>query len=154
MTEVMENKPQLPACVNHPDREAMGACNRCGKPVCDQCSEWLQSRLYCISCYTEAEFMFAAKEIPDKEKLDWYEKPQNHASFIILGVIMMLSGIMGAKMLSPVIGWIVWGAGCIVGLVTSGFILIGKIYDKSTKILIILFILLVVFLFFLMFIGN
>jgi len=154
MIEPDKNNPQLPSCINHPDQEATGACCKCGKPLCDKCSEWFRSKLYCIPCYTEAELMFAASEIPDNDKQEWYEKTGNHAAFIILGVMLMLGGILGAKFLSHIAGWVIWGIGCLGEIVTSGLVIINKVYDRSTKVCLVAFVLVVSLLFLIMFIGN
>jgi hypothetical protein len=98
--------------------------------------------------------MFAASEIPDNDKQEWYEKTGNHAAFIILGVMLMLGGILGAKFLSHIAGWVIWGIGCLGEIVTSGLVIINKVYDRSTKVCLVAFVLVVSLLFLIMFIGN
>lgn len=42
----------MPNCVNHPNRPAIGACRKCGKPICDQCSQ--ETGRFCsIQCQTD-----------------------------------------------------------------------------------------------------
>ncbi len=38
------------ACVNHPDREAAGACSICGQGYCPECLIQLPDRLICANC--------------------------------------------------------------------------------------------------------
>jgi hypothetical protein len=37
-------------CAYHPDRDAVGACVNCGKPVCSECRTLLGEKIYCGPC--------------------------------------------------------------------------------------------------------
>jgi hypothetical protein len=45
-------------CYYHPDREAVGMCVSCGKPVCVECKVMLGEKIYCNPC---ADKMFASR---------------------------------------------------------------------------------------------
>ena len=45
-------------CAYHPDRDAVGACVNCGKPVCSECRTILGEKIYCGPC---ANQLFAPK---------------------------------------------------------------------------------------------
>jgi hypothetical protein len=38
------------ACVNHPEREAIGVCVRCRTRVCSECVTKVEGINYCVSC--------------------------------------------------------------------------------------------------------
>lgn len=39
------------ACVNHPDREAIGICVECRARICSECVTKVDGINYCVSCY-------------------------------------------------------------------------------------------------------
>ena len=45
-------------CYYHPDREAVGMCVSCGKPICAECKVMLGEKFYCNPC---AEKMLSGK---------------------------------------------------------------------------------------------
>ncbi len=42
-------------CYNHPDRDAVGVCIKCGKAVCAEDSIVVDGKLYCKDCNKSAE---------------------------------------------------------------------------------------------------
>ncbi|MBC7231210.1 MAG: B-box zinc finger protein [Actinobacteria bacterium] len=43
-------------CMNHPDREAGRACAGCGKPICEDCVEFLEEEgAYCYDCAVDRQ---------------------------------------------------------------------------------------------------
>ena len=38
-------------CVNHPEKDAQGACNYCGKFICPECAQELKGENYCKECF-------------------------------------------------------------------------------------------------------
>ena len=45
-------------CYYHPEREAVGMCVACGKPICPECKVMLKDKFYCNPC---ADKMFSSK---------------------------------------------------------------------------------------------
>jgi hypothetical protein len=63
-------------CTFHPDREAIGACTNCGRPLCDECKEVVDGRFYCSSCApgVVAEIVL---EPAESSNLGWFGRHLN-----------------------------------------------------------------------------
>lgn len=63
----LTDEPQMPAeevlyCANHPDRETLLRCNRCGKPICLKCATLTDVGYRCNECIrTVQDTYFNAK---------------------------------------------------------------------------------------------
>ena len=53
-------------CDYHPDREVVGMCVSCGKPICVECKVILKDKIYCNQCIDTGK----AKVIYDKYKIE------------------------------------------------------------------------------------
>jgi hypothetical protein len=42
--------PQVAACANHAEREAIGICVQCRTRVCSECATKVEGINYCVSC--------------------------------------------------------------------------------------------------------
>lgn len=42
-------------CYLHPDRDAVGTCTSCGRPICSECAIDLQNRLVCRECLSKGK---------------------------------------------------------------------------------------------------
>ena len=42
-------------CAVHPDRQALGYCSRCGKPLCKECLVRLRTGNFCDTCANAPE---------------------------------------------------------------------------------------------------
>lgn len=42
-------------CAVHPDRQALGYCSRCGKPLCKECLVRLRTGNFCDACANAPE---------------------------------------------------------------------------------------------------
>ncbi len=71
-------------CVNHGDRDAVGACNLCAKSICSECVVNLKGEIYCKECV--AVKMGAAKKEEHSPALAAI------LSFIIAGLGQMYNG--------------------------------------------------------------
>lgn len=40
-------------CYSHPEKEAVGECALCGKPICPECTVEIDGKLYCKYCVAE-----------------------------------------------------------------------------------------------------
>lgn len=57
-------------CYYHPEREAVGTCVSCGKPICAECKVVLEEKFYCNPC---ADKLFTGASTPYKAKgLNWF----------------------------------------------------------------------------------
>jgi len=55
------------ACYNHPDRQATRGCWRCQQLICDECSETVLGRTYCLKCAQEVEQLPSEPDILKRE---------------------------------------------------------------------------------------
>jgi uncharacterized membrane protein len=57
-------------CYLHEDRDAVGVCVSCNKPVCDECGVEFQGRLMCRDCLASGEAgQLQSAEITDNDKM-------------------------------------------------------------------------------------
>lgn len=42
-------------CYYHPDREVVGMCVSCGKPICIECKVILKDKMYCNQCIIDGK---------------------------------------------------------------------------------------------------
>lgn len=67
-------------CYYHPDREVVGMCVSCGKPICVECKVILGEKFYCNPC---ADKLFAAASTPAIGKdLNWFHRHLNWTAFL------------------------------------------------------------------------
>ncbi len=72
-------------CYNHPDRDAVGVCVKCGKAVCVEDSVVIDGKLYCKDCATT----IPNKEVPKK----LYRSTKNRILFGVCGGVAEFIGI-------------------------------------------------------------
>lgn len=75
-------------CVNHLDREAVGVCVSCGKPICEECRVEVRERNYCKKCISENLLKDSLKDTVTKKK---------RTKLALLGVtgIILVCSILG-----------------------------------------------------------
>jgi len=63
-------------CANHPEREAVGSCALCGKPICRECvAETREDKIYCYECAVKlAALDYTTKEETQQERIKRKEK--------------------------------------------------------------------------------
>lgn len=52
-------------CANHPDRETMLRCNRCDKPICNECAVHTPTGYRCKECIRGQQKIFDTAESMD-----------------------------------------------------------------------------------------
>ncbi len=72
-------------CVNHSDKDAIGACNLCAKSICSECAVNLKGELYCKAC-----LMQKSGEI--KKKQEHSPALAGILSFVIAGLGQIYNG--------------------------------------------------------------
>ena len=55
------NAPAAAACLNHPDREAIGICVECRARVCSECVTKVDGINHCVACYARLAEQGAAR---------------------------------------------------------------------------------------------
>ena len=50
-------------CYYHSDREVVGMCVSCGKPICLECKVVLKERLYCNTCVDTGKIHFSYQTV-------------------------------------------------------------------------------------------
>lgn len=100
-------------CVNHPDRETLLRCNKCGKPICPECAIRHPVGLRCREC-------------AQLRRLPTYDlSPRHYALALAVGlpsaiVSVILGGILSRFLSIPFIGgFIPWIIAFAVGLLTA-----------------------------------
>ncbi|OGL47604.1 MAG: hypothetical protein A2161_15440 [Candidatus Schekmanbacteria bacterium RBG_13_48_7] len=43
-------------CSNHPRKEAVGVCIRCGKALCEGCRNFMRGKILCSDCHSDSFF--------------------------------------------------------------------------------------------------
>jgi hypothetical protein len=102
-------------CNIHPDRDAVGSCTICGKPICQECAVEMQNKLVCRTCLSEGKVASGlTSATPTK----------NRTTALLLEILPAFIGLLG-------FGWIYSGA------MTTGFIVIvcSIVYDVANIIL-------------------
>jgi len=100
-------------CVNHPHRETLLRCNKCGKPICPECAVRHPVGLRCRECAQ-------LRRIPTYDL-----SPRHYAVALAAGlpsavVGVILGGILDRFLLIPFIGgFIPWIIAFAVGLLTA-----------------------------------
>ena len=84
-------------CYVHSDRDAIGVCVSCGKPICSECKVMLKEKFYCNSC---ADKLFAATSLPDISKEpNWFQKHLNWTAVLswvaLYPIIFVMSFVLG-----------------------------------------------------------
>ena len=64
MDEGERSEPAGPSCANHPERPALGTCDRCGTFVCPACTSPLESERLCLACWQLRADRGKANHIP------------------------------------------------------------------------------------------
>ncbi len=81
-------------CYNHPDRETMLRCNRCGRPICDKCAVLTPTGYRCKECIKGQQKVF--------ETAQWSDYP---LGMIAAGVLSFL----GSLVIGMISGLGFWG---------------------------------------------
>jgi hypothetical protein len=80
-------------CYNHAEREAVGTCAGCGKPVCPECKVVLRDKVYCNGC-TSLMLDRAVAAMP-LHGPNWFERHLNWTSVLSLVAAYGLAFITG-----------------------------------------------------------
>ena len=93
-----EPAPDTLYCANHPDRETLLRCNRCGKPICTQCAIKTPVGYRCKECVRGQQKVFETATRMDVP-----------LAFLTAGVLSWLgsySAVLGffTIFVSPIIG--------------------------------------------------
>lgn len=67
-------------CMNHPEREAVAQCTRCGKPVCEECHNPETGR-----CRYRCGEMNSASGMPGRQRNVWVT--------VIISILAILGGL-------------------------------------------------------------
>ena len=69
-------------CATHPDRNALGYCSRCGKPLCKDCLVRLRTGNYCDACANNPE----GRTIRPRRRFAWWA-----IALVVLGILTLIS---------------------------------------------------------------
>lgn len=73
------------ACVNHPEREALGVCVRCRTRVCTECVTKVDGINYCVTCLA----ILAVEASVDSAR---FGRPERFvAARLAIGVLMLIA---------------------------------------------------------------
>ncbi len=97
------------ACANHPDRETTLRCNRCGKPICPDCSVLTDVGYRCRSCVNELEGRF------------YRATPQHVVTALVAAAVLGFLGGAAGVLIAAFIGfWSILVAPFVGGIVAEG----------------------------------
>ncbi len=109
-------------CYIHPDREAVGTCTSCGKPICGECAVEVQNKFVCRTCLS------LGKSAPVSTTV---RSPKDRSIALILEILPGLFGFLGfgwiysgntGTGIAWLIGVFVWDViAVIIDIVTAGF---------------------------------
>jgi hypothetical protein len=92
-------------CINHPNRETNLRCNRCGAPVCINCTVRTPVGFRCKECVQAQQTSFYNAQ--------WYDYPVAALVSLVLSVpaavLSSIAGYWGAIILSPIAGGLIGG---------------------------------------------
>lgn len=83
-------------CANHPDREAVAFCSKCGKPLCEDCIAYKDEKghPYCAQCAIEIKASLYKdkkfKKLKEKENRKNKGEKVGFRVFIIIGIILII----------------------------------------------------------------
>lgn len=80
-------EPETLYCVNHPDRETLLRCNKCGRPVCMDCVQLTEVGYRCRDCINQVRSSFYTASAMDHP-------------------IAALVGCAVAAVATPIVGWV------------------------------------------------
>ena len=98
-------KEEVMYCANHPDRETLLRCNKCGKPICPECAVRHPVGLRCSECARV-------------RKSPIYDVAL--AEYVTAGLVGVGVSTVAAFLMSLIGGW--WFVLFIIGPVVGGFI--------------------------------
>lgn len=87
-------------CANHPDRETLLRCNKCGKPICMDCAVQTPVGYRCKECVYEQQNVYYNAATQD--------------NLIAFGV-----GFVVAAIGAPIVGMLIGGLGFFIGLIIA-----------------------------------
>ncbi len=108
-------------CYIHPEKEAVGTCTSCGKPICSECAIEMQGKLICRPCLASGKVSTASK--PDKDVNTAFLIELVGGFFGILGIGYMYTGRTNDGVLRLIL-WIVYDliAGITISLLLAVFV--------------------------------
>jgi len=95
-------------CAFHPDREAIGTCVNCGKPVCQDCSDIVNGKYYCHQCAEQV--LPAPKAAPPERPAEPAKPPEaekvvaRRSGFWWVGIALLSVGAILAGVLIAIGG--------------------------------------------------
>lgn len=125
-------------CANHPDKDATGLCNHCGKNLCLECQGEFKKEIYCQVC-------LATKNTAEK-KAEHSPALAATLSLIIPGLGQFYNGQVGKGILVFLTSWLIfpWVIGIIDAYGTAKKIREGKISQEKKTGCLIAFVVMVV----------
>jgi hypothetical protein len=110
-------------CAVHPERDAVGACVACGKPVCQECLVEVGGRNYCKACVAKNEPVPAAKS--------WLAALLLSIFLGVLGVDRFYLGYIGTGILKLLLFIITGIGGLIWWIIDIILIATGRMTDSQ-----------------------
>lgn len=80
-------------CINHPDREAVAFCSKCGKPLCEECIAYRDEKghPYCAQCAIEIKAsLYKDEKAKEKERGKEKKKNVGFLIFVIIGIVLIV----------------------------------------------------------------
>ncbi len=108
-------------CYIHPEKEAVGTCTACGKPICGECSIEMQSRLVCRTCLASGRVSAISQTNKDANTAFLIELVGGF--FGLLGIGYMYAGRTNDGVLRLIL-WIIYDliAGITISLLLAVFV--------------------------------
>lgn len=94
-------EPEKMVCYNHPDRETLLRCNRCNRPMCNQCAVLTPTGYRCKECVRGQQKIFESARMVD---------------YFVAGGIALVLGIVGS-VVSSVMGFFTLFIAPITGMI-------------------------------------
>ncbi|MFA5271802.1 MAG: hypothetical protein WC412_05635 [Candidatus Omnitrophota bacterium] len=112
-------------CINHPDKEAKGACNLCANAICSDCAVELKGEIYCKNCLS--------LKTGETKKVEHSSALAAILSFIIAGLGQVYNGQVWKGLLIFLTSWLIfpWIVGIFDAYFTAKKINEGKIGFKK-----------------------
>jgi len=86
-------------CVNHTDRQATTRCSTCHKPICDDCTQQSDGKIFCSQFCIEGAARFQKNFKPDSGP-GFFEKLKNYILALVgLAAIFAVLVYIGGKIM-------------------------------------------------------
>jgi len=125
-----ENNTQTITCTIHPDVQATGECFSCQKPLCEECCEWINGKVFCPECQFEAH---QKADLIKSHHTGITVLPVYHTGLMSIAFVLTLVGTFFFRRNMSIINGLLFSTGLFLFLVSFVLSSINRSYEYAVK---------------------